>query len=185
MLVRGFSTYSPASDRTFSATGTGFSVSGVFEPVKDVRLIGTTLVSDGGGRYMIGHASQAPDFMVNPDASITTIGATSGMFGVEAQVKPPTMLFGYYGTVRIDREVASDAGRDIGYGIPGAMAANRAIDETTVGVNHAFFREPRYGSMQLIVQYSYVKRTPWSVPDGTSASAHAHMFYVTARYVLP
>jgi len=182
VLVRGYQTYDPAADRTFSATGTGFSASAVVEPVKGLFLIGTTLVSDGGGRYMIG---QAPDFMVNADASITTIGSTSAMGGVEAQVKRTTMLFGYYGTVRIDREIALDGSRSIGYGIAGSTTANRSIEETTAGVNHSFFREPRYGAMQLIVQYSYVTRKPWSVPEGTPSSARAHMFYVSARYVLP
>jgi len=181
-VVRGYRTYSSASDRTFSATGTGFSFSAVIQPAKSVHLIGTTLISDGGGRYMIG---QAPDFMVNADASITTIGSTSAMGGVEAQVKPSTMIFGYYGTVRIDREVASDGSQAIGYGIAGAPGANRSIDEMTVGVNHAFFREPRYGAMLLIMQYSHVKRTPWSVPDGTPASARTNLVYVTVRYVLP
>lgn len=182
VLVRGYRTYSPASDRTFSATGTGFSVGGVFEPVANVRLIGSTLISDGGGRYMIG---QAPDFMVNADASITTIGSTSGLVGVEAQVRPRTQVFGYYGTVRIDRETALDGTRPIGYGVDGNLLANRAIDETTVGVNHAFFREPRYGAMHLVVQYSYLTRTPWSAPAGTSSSAHTNMVFVTFRYVLP
>jgi hypothetical protein len=182
VLVRGFKTYSPASDRTFSATGTGVSLSAVAEASKNVHIVATTLISDGGGRYMIG---LAPDFIVNADGSISTVGATSFLTGVEAQVKPPTMVFGYYGTVRIDQTVGDDAGKPIGYGIPGATAANRTIDETTVGFNHSFFREPRYGALQLIVQYSYVKRTPWSVPDGTPSSAHAHMLYVSARYVLP
>jgi len=182
VLVRGYRTYSPAGDRTFSATGSGFSLTGVFELAKGVHVIGTTLMSDGGGRYMIG---QAPDFMVNADGNITTIGSRSGMIGVEAQVQPPTLVFGYYGTVRIDQEVASDAGKPIGYGVAGATGANRSIEETTAGVNHAFFREARYGAMHLIVQYSYVTRTPWSVPDGTASSAHLHMVYVAARYVIP
>jgi len=182
VLVRGYKSYSPASDQTFSATGTGFSVSAVIEPTKALHFIGTTLVSDGGGRYMIG---QAPDFMVNPDASISTIGSTSAMGGIEAQVRPMTMLFGYYGTVRIDQKVASDGGKPIGYGIPGSTAANKSIDETTAGFNHAFFREARYGAMSLIVQYSYVSRKPWSVPEGTPSSTHVHMLYVTARYTLP
>jgi hypothetical protein len=182
VLVRGYHSYSPSSDQSYSATGTGFSVGGVFEPVRTVRVIGTTLVSDGGGRYMIG---LAPDFIVNPDGSLDTLGSTSGMVGVEAQVKPPTMVFGYYGTVRIDQKVVSDAGKPIGYGVPGSTAANKSIDETTLGVNHSFFREPRYGAMQLIVQYSYVTRTPWSVPDGTPSNAKTHMLYVSVRYVLP
>jgi hypothetical protein len=182
VLVRGYRTYSPTADRTFSATGSGFSVTGVFEPVKGVHVIGTTLVSDGGGRYMIG---QAPDFMVNADGSITTIGSTSGMVGVEAQIRPPTMVFGYYGTVRIDQEVSTDGNTPIGYGVAGDTGANRSIDETTAGVNHAFFRNPNYGALHLILQYSYVARTPWSVPEGTPSSAHAHVFYVAARYVIP
>jgi hypothetical protein len=181
-IVRGFRTYSPASNTSFSTTGGGVSLGAVIEPVKNVRLIGTAFWSSGGGRYMIG---QAPDFMVNSDGSPSTIGSTSALGGVEAQVTPPTMLFGYYGTVRIDQNVAADDGDPIGYGIPGSTAANRTIDETTVGVNHAFFREARYGSMLLIAQYSYLTRTPWSVPEGTPSSAHVHMVYVAVRYVLP
>jgi hypothetical protein len=182
VLVRGYRTYSPTSDRTFSETGTGFSLGAVIEPVRNLRLIGTTLRSDGGGRYMIG---QAPDFMVNADGSIGIIGSTSAMGGIEAQVRPMTMLFGYFGTVRIDQQIASDGGRAIGYGIAGATAANKTIEEATAGFNHAFFRQPRYGALSLIVQYSYVTRKPWSVPEGTPDTAHLHMVYVTARYTLP
>ena len=142
----------------------------------------STLISDGGGRYMIG---LAPDFIVNADGSMTLVGSTSTLVGVEAQVRPPTMVFGYFGEVRIDRKVAMDGGTSIGYGIAGDTAANHTIDETTAGVNHSIFRDPTHGALQLIVQYSYVTRTPWSVPDGTPSSAHTHMVYVSARYVLP
>jgi hypothetical protein len=181
-VVRGFRTFNPASNTTFSSTGGGVTVGAVIEPVKDVRLIGTGFWSSGGGRYMIG---QTPDFMVKADGSPATIGSKSFLAGVEAQVKAPTMLFGYYGTVRIDQQIAIDGADPIGYGIAGSTSANRAIDETTVGFNHAVFREPRYGALQLMFQYSYVKRTPWSVPTGTPSNAHVHMVYVTVRYVLP
>jgi hypothetical protein len=182
VVVRGFRTYNPATDTTYSSTGTGVSLGAVIEPVKSVHLIGNGFWSSGGGRYLIG---QAPDFMVDADGRPDTIGSTSALGGVEWQMKAPTMVFGYYGTVRIDQKVASDGGVPIGYGIPGSTSANRAIDETTAGVNHAFFREARYGAMHLIAQYSYVQRTPWSVPDGTPSNAHAHMLYVAVRYVLP
>jgi hypothetical protein len=182
VLVRGYRTYSPTSDQTFSATGTGFSFGAVIEPVRNLRLIGTTLISDGGGRYMIG---QAPDFMVNPDASIGIIGSTSALGGIEWQARPATMVFGYFGTVRIDQRVADDGGRQIGYGVPGSTLANKSIEEATAGFNHAFFREPRYGALSLIAQYSYVTREPWSVPAGTPSTAHLHMVFVTARYTLP
>lgn len=181
-LVRGFRTYNPASNATLSSTGGGVSVAAVIEMVKDVKFIGTGFWSSGGGRYMIG---QAPDFMVKSDGSPNTIGSRSFLAGVEAQVKPPTMVFGYYGTVHVDQKIAMDGDDPIGYGIPGSTAANRSIEETTVGFNHAFFREPRYGALQLMFQYSYVKRTPWSVPDDTPSSAHVHMVYVSVRYVLP
>lgn len=182
VLMRGFRTYNPTTQETFSATGSGFTAGAVVEPLKNVRVIGTTLISSGGGRYMIG---QAPDFMVNPDLSITTIGSTSGLVGAEAQVRPPTMLFGYVGTVHIDRVTALDGTRPIGYGIDGSTSANHTIGETTVGANHAFFRDPSRGTLLLIGQYAYVTRSPWSVPAGTPASAHLHMVYVSVRYVLP
>jgi len=54
-----------------------------------------------------------------------------------------------------------------------------------VGFNHALIREAGHGALHLIVQYSYVTRTPWSVPSGTPSSANAHMFFVAVRYVLP
>jgi hypothetical protein len=181
-LVRGFKTYSSASDRTFGATGRGVSVNGNVEPVKGLHLVATTFFSSGGGRYI---AALAPDFIVNADSSIKLVGAKSATAGVEAQVRPQTLVFGYYGTVKIDRETAADAGRAIGYGVAGATGANRTIDETSVGVNQTFFREPRYGALQLITQYSYLKRTPWSVPDGAPRSARVHMVYVDIRYVLP
>lgn len=181
-VVRGFRTYLPSSQATSSATGSGFTVGAVLEPTKTVHVIGTTFISSGGGRYMIG---QAPDFMVNADASITTIGATSGLLGVEAQVVPTTMLFGYVGTVHVDRVTALDGTTPIGYGIDGSTTANHTIGETTVGVNHAVVRNPTHGSLLLIGQYSYVTRSPWAVPAGTPASAHVHMVYISARYVLP
>ncbi|HEY2433192.1 MAG TPA: hypothetical protein VGI12_11015 [Vicinamibacterales bacterium] len=181
-IVRGFRTYAPASQQTFSATGTGFTAGAVLEPAKNVRVIASTLISSGGGRYMIG---QAPDFMVNADASLTTIGATSGLLGVEAQVVPSTLVFGYYGTVHVDRVTSLDGTTPIGYGIDGSTAANHTIDETTVGVNHAIVRDATRGALQAIVQYSYLTRSPWSVPAATPDSAHVNMVYVSVRYVLP
>ena len=182
VVVRGFRTFNPATRVTSSTTGSGASVGAVIEPVKNVVLIGNFFWSAGGGRYLIG---QAPDFMVNPDGSPSTIGSTSALGGVEAQVRPATMVFGYFGTVRVDQKVAIDGDQPIGYGISGSTSANRKIDETTVGFNHALIREAGHGALHLIVQYSYVTRTPWSVPSGTPASANAHMFFVAVRYVLP
>lgn len=182
VVVRGFRTYAPGTNTSFSTTGSGVSVGAVIEPVKNLVLIGNGFWSSGGGRYMIG---QAPDFMVKADGSPSTIGSMSALGGVEAQVRPMTMVFGYFGTVRIDQNIASDNGTPIGYGIQDSTAANRSIDETTVGVNHALIREAGHGALHLIFQYSYVTRTPWSVPSGTPSSANAHMFFAAVRYILP
>jgi hypothetical protein len=182
VIVRGFRTYDPASNTHYLTTGSGVSLAAVIEPIKNVTLIGSGFFSSGGGRYMIG---QAPDFMVNADGSPTTIASTSALGGIEAQVKPRTMLFGYFGTVRVDQQVGLDGSDQIGYGIAGSTAANRAIDETTAGANHTLVREAGHGALNLIVQYSYVKRTPWSVPAGTPGSAHTHMVYISVRYILP
>jgi hypothetical protein len=39
--------------------------------------------------------------------------------------------------------------------------------------------------MQLMLQYSTVKRTPFSVATGTPADAKTNMLYVNVRYILP
>jgi hypothetical protein len=37
------------------------------------------------------------------------------------------------------------------------------MNEVTIGTNHTFWRDPEYGALQLMGQYSYVWRRPWSV----------------------
>ena len=183
MLVRGYRTYGPVADQTFSTTGTGFSVSGVFELAKGVHAIGTTLVSDGGGRYMIG---QAPDFIVNADASITTIGSTSGMAGDrgagEADHDAVRLLRYRAGSIR------GRLGRREAYRLRHSRRDRRQPRHRRRrrwASTMPSSARPRYGSMQLIAQYSYVKRTPWSVPDGTPTQRASTCVYVNFRYVLP
>ncbi len=178
-LVRGFRTYDIATARTFSATGGGASANVNLEPVKGVHLVGTTFLSSGGGRYIFG---LGPDLVADADGRPTRVGARAGTAGVEVQARPKTLVFGYYGRATFDREVTVDTGgRAIGYGVAGSTTANRAIAEVTVGANQTFFREPRYGALQLIAQYSRATRAPW----GTPAKARAHMVWVNVRYVLP
>jgi hypothetical protein len=182
-LVRGFKTYNMSNTTSYSATGHGASVNVNLEPVKGVHVIGNTFYSDGGGRYIFG---LGPDFIVNGDGSPSLVGAKSSVGGIEYQAGAKTQFFGYYGLAKFDQTISTDSkGASIGYGVPGATAANKRIDESTVGINRAFFREARYGALQLIVQYSYLTRTPWSVPAGTPAEAKAHMMWVNVRYVLP
>jgi hypothetical protein len=183
-FVRGFKTYNPTADATTGATGYGGSVNVVLEPVKNFRLIATNFFSKGGGRY-IGNTG-TPDFIVNPDFSMSLVQSWAGIYGAEITAKN-TLLYGYYSLDRIDQNTTLDADgkTQIGYGIVGATGANNKIDQYTGGITQTFFRDPKIGGMQLMLQYSYLQRTPFSVPAGTPSDAHLHLFYVNVRYILP
>ena len=55
----------------------------------------------------------------------------------------------------------------------------------TFGIVQIFRRNPMYGDLKLMTQYSYVSRAPWSVAPGTPGTAHTSMVYVNLRYDLP
>ena len=67
--------------------------------------------------------------------------------------------------------------------------ANRFLYEPTFGVVQTFWRNPSYGDLKLITQYSYVSREPWVTTAPVSGSilpsAHMSMVYVDLRYDLP
>ncbi len=97
-----------------------------------------------------------------------------------------TLLFGYYSEARADSLTTLDTnGKLIGFGVPGANAANGKIQEPTVGLIQTFFRDPKIGGLQLFLQFSQVKRTPFSVAAGAPATTKTNMFYVDVRYILP
>jgi hypothetical protein len=64
-------------------------------------------------------------------------------------------------------------------------SANRYIYEPTFGIHYYMWRNPNYGDIRLMTQYSYISRTPWLVPAGSPATAHLSMIYVNLRYDLP
>jgi hypothetical protein len=70
---------------------------------------------------------------------------------------------------------------------PGASpnSANRYIYEPTFGIHYYMWRNPNYGDIRLMTQYSYVSRTPWLVAAGAPSTAHLSMIYVNLRYDLP
>jgi hypothetical protein len=70
---------------------------------------------------------------------------------------------------------------------PGASpnSANRYIFEPTFGIHYFMWRNPNYGDIRLMTQYSYVSRAPWLVPAGAPGTAHLSMIYVNLRYDLP
>ena len=182
-LVRGFKTYNPTTDTSPTQTGYGGSVNFVLEVVKNLRLIATNYSSKGGGRYIANTGT--PDFIVNPDFSMSNVKSFSGIYGPEYTYKN-SLFYGYYSLVRIDQNTTfdSDGKTLIGYGLPG-QTANHKIYETTVGVTQTLFRDPKIGGMQVMFQYSYLKRTPFQVPPGTPTDAKLNMVYINVRYILP
>lgn len=183
-LVRGYKTYSPASGSSFTATGTGIEVSGVVEPVKNLRLVGTAFLSSGGGRYIAN--TNLPDFIVRADGSLSLVDTRSYMAGPEVQAGANTLLYAYYSEAQADQQVTVDtSSKEIGFGVAGGAAANRVVKEATAGVTQTFFRDPKIGGLQLMVQYSNVRRTPFSVPIGAPSAARTNMVYVNVRYLLP
>lgn len=182
-VVRGFKTYAPASDQTFGETGTGFEVGANVEPVKNLHLMTSAYFSSGGGRYVAN--VNAPDFIVNPDASLTLVGANSVLGGAEF-TSGKTLVYGYYSHASLDQQTTTDVdGQTIGFGVPGSTAANHTLNEGTIGLTRTIFRDPKIGGLQAMFQYSHVERTPFSVPAGTPSSASVHMVYVNVRYLLP
>ncbi len=184
LLVRRFKTYSLDTDTTFARTGVGGELNAVVEPIPSVRLVGTGFYSSGGGRYIAN--TNLPDFIVNHDASMTLVTTWSSIIGSEVQAGAKTSVHAYYSASHADRTLATDVdGSTIGFGVPGSTAANERLIEATAGVIQTFFRDPKIGGIQFIGQYSYVRRTPFSVPAGTPADASVHMIYMCIRYFLP
>jgi hypothetical protein len=117
---------------------------------------------------------------------MTLVATRSAILGTEIQASSKTALYAYYNGAHADRAVTTDAdGSAIGFGVPGSTAANERIAETTAGVTQTFFRDPKIGGMQFMVQYSHVRRTPFEAPAGTPADAAVNMLYLNVRYFLP
>ena len=64
-------------------------------------------------------------------------------------------------------------------------SSDRYLYEPTFGFVHTFWRNPNYGDLKVITQYSYVSRTPWVIASGQPSTAHTSMVYVDLRYDLP
>jgi hypothetical protein len=184
VLVSGFKTYNATTSASQSLTGTAESVNFIIEPVRNFKLIATNFFSNGGGRYIAN--TGIPDFIVNPDFSMSVVKAWSGIYGAEITAKN-TLLYGYYSVARATQNTTFDAdGKTvIGYGIGNSQTPNQKIDEITLGLTQTFFRDPKIGGMQLMIQYSNLKRTPFSVPTGTPTDAKLNMVYINVRYLLP
>ncbi len=98
------------------------------------------------------------------------------------------MWYGYYGGIYIQRNVTLDTNgvTRVGYGYPGSPSGqNRTVQEASFGTNTTLWKDGRYGALNLMFQYSYLQRNPWSIAIGQPADAHLHMGFINLRYTLP
>ena len=198
-LLRSFKVLNnlTASPNTNTITGGGVSVNVNYEIIHNLRLVANTFYSDGGGRYIFG---LGPDVIVKPDGTLSGIHAGSGMGGLEYQATPHYMFYGYYGGAYFQRNYGFLAATPtsscdgvsgftcVGFGFPGsANTSNRAVQEGTIGVIPTLWSNANYGRLQIITQYSYLIRSPWSIlsTPGNPKNAHTNMMYLGLRYILP
>jgi hypothetical protein len=194
-----------AKSDTHSKVGGGIQTALNFELVKNFRFVGNGMWGNGIGRYLIGLAPNAVIVPVNAAGQTCTAGlgcdvrpslvhSGNALFGFELQPASKTQFGVYYGGLYAQRNFFPDitsaavAKPLIGFGAPGAniaAAQNRAIQQGTIDWNQTFWRNPQYGAILLIAQYSYLTRAPWFVATGAPKNAHLSMGYLSIRYVLP
>ncbi len=172
---------------TFTKAGVGGSINLNFELFKNFRLLTNNFWSDGAGRYIFG---QAPDFILRADGAISPVHSGSTVTGFEytAGKTYPTLYYVYYGGVYIQRNTALDTNGTtrIGYGYSGSPnGQNRTIQEYTFGTNTTFWKDGKFGALNLMFQYSYLQRNPWFVAAGQPSDAHVQMGFMNLRYTLP
>ena len=96
------------------------------------------------------------------------------------------LLYAYYGGVFIAKNTAVDTnGKLIGYGPISSDGQNRAIQEFSIGTNFTLAKSPRWGALNLMMQYSYLQRNPWLVTGTSPTDADLNMGFVNLRYTLP
>jgi len=183
-LLSGFRFFNPNDQTKHHATGGGILGALNFEAFKNFRLIANGFYGNGGGRYIFG---LGPNVIINADGRPSLVHSASTVDGVEYQASPRNLFDAYYGGAYIYKSSAIDSnGQFIGYGYPGApLNHNRSLQEFTFGYTRTWWRDPNYGALQLIGQYSYVVRHPWSVPSGQPGGANANFLYLSIRYTLP
>jgi hypothetical protein len=59
------------------------------------------------------------------------------------------------------------------------------LQEITFGFNQTFWKNPKYGALHFMGQYSYLLREPWDLPTGAANKADVNMLFFNLRYVLP
>jgi hypothetical protein len=184
-VLSEFKTYNPTTSQSFTKSGGGGEANFNLELFKGFHFIVNTFVSDGAGRYLFG---QAPDLVVTSTGAPLPLHSDATVDGFEYTTHNTT-LFAYYGADYIGKAVLLDTtNKDayIGYGYPkSANSQNRTIQEATFGFNQTFWKNPSYGALSFIAQYSYLFRDPWYVAAGAPANAHNNLLFLDLRYTLP
>ena len=194
-VERDFKLYNTVTNVNNSAEGGGGFVNLNFDLFKGFKILTNNFYGDGVGRYIFG---LAPDLAVHTDGTPSLLHSGSTVSGFEYTNKN-TLFYAYYGGVYIGRDTIKDTnGKIIGYGCQGATCAfnnsssatsqNRAIQEATFGVVQTFWKNPKYGALSLITQYSYLVRDPWYIAPATPANprnANLNMVFGDLRYTLP
>ncbi len=162
-----------------------------------LKFLTNGFYSNGGARYAIG---LGPDVVVAPiaqgagkfDIDITKVHTSAGTIGFEAQATPRTLLGFYYGGEYFQRNAFPDVTSPlvikpiIGFGgINSPNSANRAIQQGSAEWTQTMWKNPQYGAVLLVTQYSYLTRAPWFVAAGAPKNAHLSQAYLSIRYVLP
>lgn len=168
--------------QTSTKAGGGGEFNFNVELFKGFRLVDTNYWNAGAGRYIFG---QAPDFIIRSDGTISLVHSASTVAGFEATVGK-TLFYSYYGGVYISKNLAYDTnGKLIGYGPIASDGQNRAIQEVTFGANHNLAKNPRWGALDILTQFSYVQRNPWLATGTAPSNAHLYMGFFDLRYTLP
>ncbi len=175
----------PAGNPPFQAhtkVGGGAEVNLNFELAKGLRILTNNYVSSGGGRYLFG---QAPDFIIRGNGDLSLVHSASTLTGFEF-TSGNTSYYAYYGGIFIGKNTALDLnGSRIGYGPLASDGQNRTIQEITFGTNSTLARDPKWGALALMFQYSYLQRNPWLAAAGAPTNASLSMGFVNLRYTLP
>jgi hypothetical protein len=176
---------SPVSTPAYQSStkvGGGGSVNLNFELFKNFRIFTNNYWSSGGGRYIFG---QAPDFVIRANGDLSLVHSASTVTGFEAGVGR-TVVYAYYGGVYIGKDLTVDTtGKLVGYGPISSDGQNRSVQEITFGTNTTLARDPRWGALNLMFQYSYLQRNPWLATGTAPNNASLSMGFLNLRYTLP
>src|SRR6202011_2769033 len=102
--------------------------------------------------------------IIRANGDLSLVKSASTVTGIELTAGK-TLFYAYYGGIFIGKNIALDANGTsrIGYGPLTSDGQNRTIQEGTFGTNTTLARDPKWGALNLMFQYSYLQRNPWLV----------------------